>query len=67
MRVINLQAWAGENFSYVAGDVIDLPDAVANGRIRAGLAAPVAAEQSELPLGVGEKTKQTASRKKNPK
>lgn len=49
MRVVNSQAWAGENFAYVQGDVIELPDNVAAARIAAGLAEPLEA-QRELPL-----------------
>jgi hypothetical protein len=38
MLVRNLVAWAGEGFSYVDGDVIDMPDAMAQARIEAGVA-----------------------------
>lgn len=38
MLVRNLVAWAGDGFSYVDGDVIDMPDAIAADRIAAGLA-----------------------------
>lgn len=41
MRVINLQAWAGGDFSHLPGDVIELQDEIAQARIEAGLAAPV--------------------------
>lgn len=41
MRVRNLQAWAGEEFNYVAGDEIDLPDDIAQSRIDAGLCEAV--------------------------
>lgn len=41
MRVTNLQSWAGENFSYLPGEVVDLPKAIATARIKAGLASPI--------------------------
>lgn len=41
MQVVNLPAWAGDDFSYAPGQVIDLPADVALARIDAGLAAPV--------------------------
>jgi hypothetical protein len=37
MRVKNLQAWAGTDFSYLPGDEIELDDDVATARIEAGL------------------------------
>ena len=37
MRVKNLQAWAGTEFSYLPGDEIELDDDVATARIEAGL------------------------------
>jgi hypothetical protein len=40
MLVINLVAWAGLDFSYDHGAVIDLPDDVAKARIAAGMAEP---------------------------
>lgn len=49
MRVRNLQAWAGEEFSYVAGDEIDLPDDIAQARIDAGLCEPVIATAKRKP------------------
>lgn len=50
MKVRNLQSWAGENFSYLPDEVIELPDAVALARIEAGLVESVTGEQGELPL-----------------
>jgi hypothetical protein len=41
MRVINTDSWAGETFSYRPGEVIELPDEIAEARIEAGLARPV--------------------------
>jgi hypothetical protein len=41
MKVKNLVPWAGEEFNYVPGDVVELPDAVAKDRIEAGLAQPL--------------------------
>lgn len=40
MRVVNLVAWAGADFSYLPGEVLELPDEVATARIEAGVAAP---------------------------
>lgn len=40
MIVKNLVPWSGHRFSYTAGDLIDVPDDVAQARIEAGLAAP---------------------------
>jgi hypothetical protein len=45
MLVINLVAWAGLDFSYDHGAVIDLPDDVAQARIAAGMAEPVPVEK----------------------
>lgn len=39
MKVKNLESWAGEDFSYAPGEIIDLPDDVAAARIEAGLCA----------------------------
>lgn len=64
MRVKNLQAWAGDTFSHVAGDVIELPEATALARIEAGLAEAVPAEQAELALGVEQPTKAKAKKPK---
>ncbi|MGC4050975.1 MAG: hypothetical protein QM757_16545 [Paludibaculum sp.] len=49
MRVTNLQSWAGENFSYLPGEVIDLPKAIATARIKAGLASPIQAAVGKIP------------------
>lgn len=37
MKVRNLVPWSGDKFSYVPGDILDLPDDVAAVRIEAGL------------------------------
>ena len=44
MTVRNLVPWAGENFSVRPGELVDLPEEIALGRIEAGLA-------ERLPLG----------------
>lgn len=38
MKVENLVSWAGLDFSYVGGEILDLDDEVAEARIAAGLA-----------------------------
>lgn len=43
MLVVNLVSWGGPNFAHDEGDEIELPDDVAEARIRAGLAAPPSA------------------------
>ena len=62
MRVKNLQAWAGESFSYVAGDVIELPEEIALARIEAGLVEAVPAEQAELALSMEQPKKAKKSK-----
>ena len=42
MLVRNLVPWSGLDFSFAPGDELDLPDGVAQARIDAGLAEPVA-------------------------
>jgi hypothetical protein len=39
MLVKNLTSWAGENFSYMPGDEIEIDDATAIARCEAGLAS----------------------------
>lgn len=46
MLVTNLVSWAGDDFSSVPGDVIDLPDTVAVARVNAGLAALIPADDT---------------------
>jgi hypothetical protein len=58
MKVVNLVPWAGLNFSYVPGDVIEMSEPTARARIDAGLAEafdekvkpPVAPAATEPPL-----------------
>ena len=38
MLVKNLVSWAGQNFNYEPGELIEMPDAMAKARIKAGLA-----------------------------
>lgn len=51
-KVINLDAWAGDDFAHAPGAEIDLPDEVAAARVAAGVAAwpagaePVAVERA---------------------
>jgi hypothetical protein len=45
MLIINLVAWAGLDFSYDHGAIIDLPDDVAKARIDAGMAEPAPVEK----------------------
>ena len=40
MIVKTLVAWGGHDFSYAHGEVIDLPDEIAQARIAEGLAEP---------------------------
>ena len=49
MIVKNLVPWSGSRFSYAVGDLIDMPDDVAQARIAAGLAVSPDAE-SEKPV-----------------
>ncbi len=44
MKVINLESWAGEDFSCQPGEEIDLPDAIALARIAVGLCQPLPAK-----------------------
>ena len=53
MQVVNLPAWAGADFSYAPGEVITLPDDVAQARIDAGLAEPVSAPDAPAKRGPG--------------
>lgn len=55
MKVRNTVAWAGIDFSYAVGDIIDLPETTALARIAEGLAealpnkkAPPAAEPTAV-------------------
>ncbi|WP_419900780.1 hypothetical protein [Roseomonas sp. USHLN139] len=45
MEVVNLVPWAGEDFSYAPGEVIDLPAKIATARKKAGLVADVPPRQ----------------------
>jgi hypothetical protein len=38
MKIINTESWAGLEFSYAPGEVVELPDETALARIEAGLA-----------------------------
>lgn len=49
MKVVNLQAWAGLEFSFTAGEILELPDEMALARIEAGLASPVEGDGFEEP------------------
>lgn len=49
MRVRSLVSWAGPLFEVHPGDIVDLPDAVAEARIRQGLAEPEV-ELVEVPV-----------------
>lgn len=53
MKVRNLVSWAGEDFSHAPGDVIELPDDIAEARKAAGLAEEPPATQ---PAGKDKKT-----------
>lgn len=53
MLVVNLPAWAGADFSHTPGDVIELPDDVAQARIDAGLAEPVPMTDAPVKRGPG--------------
>jgi hypothetical protein len=40
MLVRNLVSWSGHHFSHVPGDIVDLPEDMAEARMDAGLAEP---------------------------
>ncbi len=48
MLVVNLVSWAGEDFSHAPGAVVELDEAVARGRIAAGLAEEAAPADEPL-------------------
>jgi hypothetical protein len=48
MTVRNLVSWAGEDFSVRPGELIELSEEIALGRIEAGLAERLPAEQYPL-------------------
>jgi predicted phage tail protein len=47
MKIVNLVSWAGENFSYIPGDVVEIDDEIGAARIEAGLASAVDAAQQK--------------------
>ena len=49
MRVKNLPSWAGDDFSYAPGQIIDLDDVTAQARINAGLAEAVEEAPADPP------------------
>lgn len=49
MRVRNLVSWAGEGFSHVPGDILELPDDMAAARIEGGVAEEAPPETPTTP------------------
>lgn len=63
MRVVNVNSWAGESFSYRPGEVIELPDNVAEARIELGLARPLGEMEPLFEDAAPVKSKKSARKK----